>query len=284
MRIRAFTLAEVLITLGIIGVISALTIPTLIANTNSQRFRAGFKKSLSTLNQASRMAQARHDVNYGLTSSTCGENASTENLEDTPSFCAILNGTLSGYTYIGTIENYKIDMTPLGYESYEPDDLLAYMLSDGAMVMFNQAAAGCYSSVSGSEIPVRCLGFIDVNGRSKPNKIVSCNNRAYNKIASTCEVSNDKEHVTDVFPVVFYDGTVEPASPAARSILTPQGDSGIETSGPLGAPKKEPNMCDMTFRGINPCSGSFAHGFNVDDLKNELIGQGYNAQQINLNP
>ena len=46
-----FTLAEVLITLGIIGVVAAMTIPTLIANTNSAKFRSQFKKTLSTLNQ-----------------------------------------------------------------------------------------------------------------------------------------------------------------------------------------------------------------------------------------
>ncbi len=34
---NAFTLAEVLITLGIIGVVAAMTIPTLIANMTSQK-------------------------------------------------------------------------------------------------------------------------------------------------------------------------------------------------------------------------------------------------------
>ena len=43
---NGFTLAEVLITLGIIGVVAALTIPTLISNTNSRRFASQFKKSL----------------------------------------------------------------------------------------------------------------------------------------------------------------------------------------------------------------------------------------------
>lgn len=32
MKLNAFTLAEVLVTLGIIGVVAALTMPTLIAN------------------------------------------------------------------------------------------------------------------------------------------------------------------------------------------------------------------------------------------------------------
>ena len=47
-----FTLAEVLITLGIIGVVAAMTIPTLISNTNGAQFKTAYKKALSTLNQA----------------------------------------------------------------------------------------------------------------------------------------------------------------------------------------------------------------------------------------
>ena len=46
-----FTLAEVLITLGIIGVVAAMTIPTLISNTNGAQFKTGFKKALSTLSR-----------------------------------------------------------------------------------------------------------------------------------------------------------------------------------------------------------------------------------------
>ena len=45
-----FTLAEVLITLGIIGVVAAMTIPTLISNTNGAQFKTAYKKALSTLN------------------------------------------------------------------------------------------------------------------------------------------------------------------------------------------------------------------------------------------
>ena len=44
---RGFTLAEVLITLGIIGVVAAMTIPTLIQNTNSVKFATQFKKDIS---------------------------------------------------------------------------------------------------------------------------------------------------------------------------------------------------------------------------------------------
>ena len=49
---NGFTLAEVLITLVIIGVIAAATIPTLINNTKKQEYVAGLKKANSTLSQA----------------------------------------------------------------------------------------------------------------------------------------------------------------------------------------------------------------------------------------
>ena len=52
MRKLGFTLAEVLITLVIIGVIAAMTVPTLMNNTNAQEFRSALKKAISGVNQA----------------------------------------------------------------------------------------------------------------------------------------------------------------------------------------------------------------------------------------
>lgn len=45
----AFTLAEVLITLGIIGAVAALTMPTLMQNKNNNEIQAKVKKIYSTL-------------------------------------------------------------------------------------------------------------------------------------------------------------------------------------------------------------------------------------------
>ena len=42
---KAFTLAEVLVTLGIIGVVAAMTMPTLINNTGNEKYVAKLKKS-----------------------------------------------------------------------------------------------------------------------------------------------------------------------------------------------------------------------------------------------
>ena len=50
---NAFTLAEVLITLVIIGVIGALTVPSLIQNTQKQEYVTALKKAYSVLSQTS---------------------------------------------------------------------------------------------------------------------------------------------------------------------------------------------------------------------------------------
>ena len=46
---EAFTLAEVLITLGIIGVVAAMTVPTLIAKYFDKAMEAKYKKVISSL-------------------------------------------------------------------------------------------------------------------------------------------------------------------------------------------------------------------------------------------
>ena len=50
-----------------------------------------------------------------------------------------------------------------------------------------------------------------------PNKIVKCDNATGSSTAteSTCEIKNP----TDVYPVVFYDQTILPNSPAATAVL-----------------------------------------------------------------
>ena len=57
----AFTLAEVLITLGIIGVVAAMTLPTLIQKHNNQVVATRLHKFYSVINQAVTMAE----VDYG---------------------------------------------------------------------------------------------------------------------------------------------------------------------------------------------------------------------------
>ena len=55
---RGFTLAEVLITLGIIGVIAAMTIPTLISKIGKRQLESQIKASYATIAQTMRSAEA----------------------------------------------------------------------------------------------------------------------------------------------------------------------------------------------------------------------------------
>src|SRR5574344_897243 len=48
----AFTLAEVLITLGIIGVVAALTLPVLISNYKDKEYKTAYKKAYSDMSNA----------------------------------------------------------------------------------------------------------------------------------------------------------------------------------------------------------------------------------------
>ena len=52
MKKNGFTLAEVLITLGIVGVVSALTIPTLMSNTTKEQIGPKLAKAVSAFEQA----------------------------------------------------------------------------------------------------------------------------------------------------------------------------------------------------------------------------------------
>jgi prepilin-type N-terminal cleavage/methylation domain-containing protein len=240
-----FTLAEVLITLGIIGVVAAMTIPTLIANTNGTKFRSQFKKTLSTLNQAGLMAQAQYDLDYAGTNAVC-KNGASDHPDSDFTFCALLNGTLTGQTYYAKTTDIKRSnngaeaeyvvaseqvIKPATAKSYH-----AYTLADGSIVAFDANAKDCTLPIGtqltsaiiggtageGKANLSSCLGFIDVNGATLPNKEVTCTtgNKATTAVETPCTVKNDASHMTDIFPIVFHDATVEPASDAAKYILT----------------------------------------------------------------
>src|SRR5574344_495904 len=71
LRKSGFTLAEVLITLGIIGVVAAMTIPTLISSTNSTEYKSAFKKAISSVSQGITMNVAMDGLDFGdLTTGT----------------------------------------------------------------------------------------------------------------------------------------------------------------------------------------------------------------------
>ena len=244
-RRKAFTLAEILITLGIIGVVAAMTIPTLIANTNAQKYRSQLKKTISTLSQAARMSQAQYGFDYAGITTQCGANAASENPESTQSICAILNGTLTGITYVNRISNlnmqkgnsdkkYEISSPYLNslYSQSTINQFHAYILSDGSIFAFCPHLGlynGCSKPIgapmkdtypTGSDTTLSdCVGFIDVNGTNLPNREVSCSTGSNSITKNNCVVKNDAKHMTDIYPVRIHDSIVIPATAAARYVL-----------------------------------------------------------------
>ena len=220
-----FTLAEVLITLGIIGVVAAMTIPTLISNTNSAKFKSQYKKTLSTLNQAALMGTAQYDLDYASLTGT-GTCDGTADPKTDATICALINGTLSGATYL---EKASIKVNGTGTYSPSGNGIpsgwdTAYQLADGSLFAFQKVAAGCTLEVGEdvSALDAKCQGFIDVNGPTLPNKAVACQGSDTTAVASTvgdCVVRNNAADMGDIFPVVFHDGTVEPLTNAARYVL-----------------------------------------------------------------
>lgn len=59
---QGFTLAEILVTLGVLGVIAAMTIPELITDMTNREMEARFKKAYSQLNQMSKSYMAASDM------------------------------------------------------------------------------------------------------------------------------------------------------------------------------------------------------------------------------
>ncbi len=244
MKRTAFTLPEILITLGAIGIVAAITIPVLFSNINNAKFRNQYKKAVSTLNQAALMAQAKYEYNFAGTTTVCGDDktaAGEHHPEKEMSFCSILNSTLSASTYNGRVGDlqkvdrgqnvgtYELKVRDTIKENYK--DFLSYSLADGTLIAFDPNAKGCElsignrlqqdmfsKSVNGNDLS-HCTGFIDVNGVTLPNTEVTCSNGKENKVGSGCVVYNNSGHLADVFPVVFHDSTVEPASGAAQYIL-----------------------------------------------------------------
>ncbi|OGI26814.1 MAG: hypothetical protein A2287_01225 [Candidatus Melainabacteria bacterium RIFOXYA12_FULL_32_12] len=63
--LRGFTLAEMLVTLTIVGIVAALTIPAIIQDVQTAQYKAAFKKAYADLDQATRRILIDYGGNIG---------------------------------------------------------------------------------------------------------------------------------------------------------------------------------------------------------------------------
>ena len=169
-----FTLAEVLITLGIIGVVAAMTMPVLIANKRAKELETGLKKNASVIAQALNLYQA--DTGTVLLP---GDAANWEELRDIfiLKYFKVLRdcgrGYINGECVLnngwGADDNSTIYTTLNGntLNLHEFDDG-QYVLNDGSFLMIEYSI-----STATAELPVSKFYIsVDVNGLSKaPNRL-----------------------------------------------------------------------------------------------------------------
>ena len=176
-RLAAFTLAEVLITLGIIGVVAAMTMPSLVQNYKNKQTVAQLKKIYSVLSQATVMAES--------------ENGPISDWNMVDGSCESMNEIVSFYTpYLKTLKDCKqskgcwatTTIKGLGGTTSRLDEFSgsfdcakhSIALTDGTYIVFD-----IYGSLSTfgieNDFPNNnntTMGFfVDLNGAKNPNVV-----------------------------------------------------------------------------------------------------------------
>ena len=159
---NAFTLAEVLITLVIIGVIAAMTIPTLINKTEKQEFVSRFKKNYAVFSQALNMAQAQNGLLTGWEWST--EQDGFDNIENYILPHLQVAENCKNTTNCSLDYNLKRKNNANWVNFKNVTNHYKFVLNDGAAYLVFPKAA-CI------ENNTQCLDVhLDINGPKGPNK------------------------------------------------------------------------------------------------------------------
>lgn len=161
-----FTLAEVLITLGVIGIVAAMTMPTLIQKNQNEVLKNQFKAAYSDLNQAAMMFKVHNDMSVSEYASANGSSKAL--LAFSKEFKTLLNkqdlnlesldengqriDPYKAYPITGNVKNAPFFCDISGYIT-DPQ---------GRILSFDDVPA---PSVNGPKV------CIDINGQKLPNRI-----------------------------------------------------------------------------------------------------------------
>ena len=241
MKQKAFTLAEVLITLAIIGVVAALSIPAVISNSQQQEFKTGLRKAVSVLNSAITM-------NMALDGESPYDNANTfgylmkhmsvikSTLELAKEFVVAKNGSegSSGYDNAAfyTTDGMRFEFRTGGYYNsnlylYENSDvevcstcLIDYLIKNDNHQRTLCGGCGSYGLNNNSDNTTKppCLVMVDVNGDRKPNPAnVNCKSSSCAKAYKYSDALGLK--LTDLFSIMITDKQAIPYGVAAQRAM-----------------------------------------------------------------
>lgn len=166
-----FTLAEVLITLAIVGVVVAITIPVLMNNIQDYQLKQAFKKEYSVLNQAVKLMA---NDNGGTMMGLCAGSPNTSNcyVDTYSGYIKSTNicyyGNFYGNCYVVAGTDKYLNGNPFpGGSHINPAGLV---LLSGASVGFRVVDTNCANPVA-SSYTACSLGIMDVNGLKGPNTV-----------------------------------------------------------------------------------------------------------------
>lgn len=156
---KAFTMSEVLITLGIIGVVASMTLPTLVQGIQGKELQGRLKTTYSELNQVSQKFYAEQEVPFP-------EWAAKKSVDQyAQEFMSYYKGArkVSNFTYNQNISNAPYEMRNMGGVKSATiicDDGGFWKDASGKLYFFNNPPN------AGENGPVFC---VDINGMQKPN-------------------------------------------------------------------------------------------------------------------
>ena len=232
---QGFTLAEVLVTLAIIGVVAALTIPTLIQSANQAKYSTGLKKQISVLSSALQMNTAN---NVDLVSITANSDDALADYfsgqlnilsDDGNGLLSLADGTKlqfkgsPGVSTVGCTDAFTGQGTATAPADGICDgggDPQAIAGSAGLPVGLTGAVCPTISSTAPLPATGYCMVYVDVNGNKTPNRVATdtaMSDVYLLGIDSTGVKSVDGTNVT--IPISFASGESAAKSPLKSSVV-----------------------------------------------------------------
>lgn len=161
---KGFTLAEVLITLGIIGVVAAMTIPTLMNNIQDSEFHTAAKKAFSTISNATERIVYENSGTIWDNSSANSVIISKNMADEYAKYFSFITEDTNDKIQSQTILCYKSNYACMPPVSAR----YALLLKDGMTLKFysDQSCSNTLSTGNGA----RCGDvMVDTNGNKPPN-------------------------------------------------------------------------------------------------------------------
>ena len=155
LSLKGFTLAEVLITLGIIGIVAALTLPTVIQHHKKQEATARLKKFVSTMEQAISLSELNNGpaLDWQLSGEPLKDEDGNEDLQkQSEEINTVYNRYFKKYLKTVKIdENYRF--LSQGDNVFTRAALMVYFADGSAARFFNGVCIDILYDVNGDKNP-----------------------------------------------------------------------------------------------------------------------------------